>query len=181
MTDAKENLNARQRLFCEAYVRYFNAHKAALEAGYSEKTAYSTGSENLKEPDIRAYVDQLLAERTIGKNEVLARLTEIATFDIGDIADDNGDIDFSVAKEKGLSRAVKSIKKRITKDRRTGEITENIEYDLYDAQNALIQLGRYYALFTDKTDLTSGGDKIIPTFYVDFGDKKLSDDDHASG
>ena len=42
----------KQSNFCEEYVKDFNATKAATRAGYSPKTAYSIGSENLKKPEI---------------------------------------------------------------------------------------------------------------------------------
>lgn len=32
-----------------------NATQAAIRAGYSEKTAYSIGDENLKKPEIKKY------------------------------------------------------------------------------------------------------------------------------
>lgn len=45
-------LNARQRAFVEAYCG--NATEAALQAGYSPKTAAFIGAENLKKPKIAA-------------------------------------------------------------------------------------------------------------------------------
>ena len=47
-----KNLTARQERFCREYIIDYNATKAAVRAGYSEKTAYSIGSENLKKPEI---------------------------------------------------------------------------------------------------------------------------------
>ncbi|NCC96729.1 MAG: terminase small subunit [Synergistales bacterium] len=43
-------LTAKQRAFVEAYDG--NATEAAIAAGYSKKTAYSIGQENLKKPEI---------------------------------------------------------------------------------------------------------------------------------
>lgn len=43
-------LTARQRAFVAAYDG--NATEAAIKAGYSKKTAYSIGQENLKKPEI---------------------------------------------------------------------------------------------------------------------------------
>jgi phage terminase small subunit len=37
----------------------FNATKAALKAGYREKSAHSTGSENLRKPEIKKAIDNL--------------------------------------------------------------------------------------------------------------------------
>jgi len=53
-----EPLNARQTAFVAAYlgVARFNATKAALLAGYSEKTAHAIGSNLLKKVEIQAAV-----------------------------------------------------------------------------------------------------------------------------
>lgn len=45
-------LTEKQQRFVEAYIETGNATKAALMAGYSKKTAYSIGNENLKKPEI---------------------------------------------------------------------------------------------------------------------------------
>lgn len=57
-------INAKQERFCLEYTKDLNATQAAKRAGYSEKTAYSTGSEILKKPEIKARVEQLLSERS---------------------------------------------------------------------------------------------------------------------
>ena len=58
-------LTDKQEKFCYEYVLHLNASKAAINAGYSEKTAYSIGGENLKKPEIQArirYMQDNLAE-----------------------------------------------------------------------------------------------------------------------
>lgn len=57
-------LTAKQRRFVEEYLRDGNATRAAIAAGYSEKTARSTGAENLTKPDIAAAIAKAQAERT---------------------------------------------------------------------------------------------------------------------
>lgn len=55
-----EKLTPKQKAFADYYIESANATEAAKRAGYSEKTAYSIGNENLKKPEIAAYI----AERT---------------------------------------------------------------------------------------------------------------------
>lgn len=55
-------MNDRQKAFCEYYAENPNATDAARRAGYSEKTAYSIGQENLKKPELLAYIRRLQAE-----------------------------------------------------------------------------------------------------------------------
>ena len=49
-------LSLKQKRFCEEYAISGNATDAAKKAGYSEKTAYSIGTENLKKPEIQNYL-----------------------------------------------------------------------------------------------------------------------------
>ncbi len=49
----KTKLTKKQVKFCKEYLRTSNATEAARKAGYSKKTAYSIGSENLNKPEIK--------------------------------------------------------------------------------------------------------------------------------
>lgn len=49
-------LTGRQRRFVDEYSLDMNATQAATRAGYSAKTAYSIGQENLKKPEIAAAI-----------------------------------------------------------------------------------------------------------------------------
>ena len=52
-------LTRKQELFCREYVANgYNATQAALKAGYSKKTAYASGAENLKKPQIVAFLSE---------------------------------------------------------------------------------------------------------------------------
>ena len=51
-----QELTIKQQRFVEEYVIDFNASRAAISAGYSEKTARSISSELLTKPDIRSAV-----------------------------------------------------------------------------------------------------------------------------
>jgi phage terminase small subunit len=71
----------KQKRFCDEYLIDCNATQAAIRAGYSEKTAYSIGNENLSKPEIRTYIDERLAEiqsKTIASaEEVIQYLTSV--------------------------------------------------------------------------------------------------------
>jgi phage terminase small subunit len=82
---AAEDLNPRQRAFCEHYVKCSNATEAARLAGYSgaDLTLKSIGSENLSKPAIAAYIKELQnrasSKRILSADERLAILSEIVT------------------------------------------------------------------------------------------------------
>tara|TARA_R110002126_G_scaffold89252_2_gene213395 strand:- start:7893 stop:8282 length:390 start_codon:yes stop_codon:yes gene_type:complete len=56
-------LNERQKTFCKEFIIDFNATRAAIKAGYKEKTARSIGSENLTKPNIQEYIAELTQAR----------------------------------------------------------------------------------------------------------------------
>ena len=71
----------KQKRFCDEYLVDYNATQAAVRAGYSAKTAYSIGNDNLKKPELKNYIDQrneeLRSERTADAAEVMEYLTSV--------------------------------------------------------------------------------------------------------
>jgi phage terminase small subunit len=57
-------LTGKQKQFVNEYLIDMNATEAAIRAGYSKKTAYSIGFENLKKPEIDAAIQQATKERS---------------------------------------------------------------------------------------------------------------------
>lgn len=74
-------MTPRQQRFCDEYLISSNATEAAKKAGYSEKTAYAIGNENLNKPELRAYIDEQLAKMHTSKiadaEEVMNYLTAV--------------------------------------------------------------------------------------------------------
>ena len=74
----------KQKVFIAEYlINGFNATQAAITAGYSEKTAYSIGNENLKKPDIREaikkHVDSTLdVKKDVLKMKVVDKFASVA-------------------------------------------------------------------------------------------------------
>ena len=76
-------LTAKQEKFITSYIKLGNATDAAVAAGYSPKTAYAIGSENLKKPDIvsrRKELEAIIAKACIAtptkRLELLTRIAE---------------------------------------------------------------------------------------------------------
>lgn len=74
-------MTEKQKRFCDEYLIDLNATQAAIRAGYSEKNARNIASENLAKPNIRAYIDQRMAEKESAliadQDEVLKYLTSV--------------------------------------------------------------------------------------------------------
>jgi len=79
--EAIARMTPKQRAFCEYYLQNCNASESARLAGYSLRSAFRSGQENLHKPVIRAYIDYMLeqmADARIAKaEEVLERLTSV--------------------------------------------------------------------------------------------------------
>lgn len=78
---ADKKLTAKQQRFCDEYLIDLNATQAAIRAGYSKKTAYAIGQENLKKPVINEYIQKRMEEKEkqliADQDEVLKYLTAV--------------------------------------------------------------------------------------------------------
>lgn len=61
---AAKKLTAKQQRFVEEYLIDLNATQAAIRAGYSKKTSYAIGIENLKKPEIMQAVMEAKIKRS---------------------------------------------------------------------------------------------------------------------
>lgn len=81
-------LTQKQKRFCEEYIKTTNASAAAVAAGYSKKTAGAIGAENLKKPQIAAYIKKRLDEQDAAlvadSNEILKFYTAVMRGEVKD-------------------------------------------------------------------------------------------------
>lgn len=68
---AKDKLTDKQKIFCKEYIIDFNATRAAIAAGYSEKGARQTASDTLAKAYIQEEIKRLTAARN-KKTEITA-------------------------------------------------------------------------------------------------------------
>lgn len=87
-------LTEKQSRFVAEYLIDLNATQAAIRAGYSQKTAYSVGHENLSKPEIQAQLQVAMKAREqrthITQDRVLQELARIAFFDLRKLYRDDG-------------------------------------------------------------------------------------------
>ena len=74
-------LNQRQLTFCEEYIKTNNATKAAIAAGYSERSARNQGMRLMTNDDIAAYIksrlDEINREQIASTDEVMRFFTSV--------------------------------------------------------------------------------------------------------
>lgn len=81
MIVADKKLTAKQKRFCDEYLIDLNVTQAAIRAGYSKRTAYAIGQENLKKPMLKEYIEKRMAEKEAAlvadQTEVMKYLTSV--------------------------------------------------------------------------------------------------------
>ncbi len=142
-------MTGKQQLFVEYYLGTANANasKAARLAGYANPRV--SGCNLLKRPEIRALVQARLNVVAMEANEVLEQLTAHARGSMADF------ISFDEHGEPFVDLQKGSVAGKLPLVKRIGNRGGAWEIELYDAQSALVQLGKYHRLFIDKIETTS--------------------------
>lgn len=142
-------LTAKQKRFCDEYLIDLNATQAAIRAGYSERTAYRTGADNLRKHQVQKYIHGRMAEKEkqliADQDEVLRYLTQVLRGESVSeeiVVEGTGD---------GRSKARSVETRPATRDRiKAAEL-----------------LGKRYGLYTDRIDVDMDTDVKIT---IDYGE-----------
>lgn len=101
-------LTPKQMAFCDFYIQYGDATKAAIEAGYSEDTARFIGCENLTKPNISEYISKRLEEerekRVASADEVMMFFTSVMRGEVKDSCESDPKLDTRVNAAKELMK-----------------------------------------------------------------------------
>ena len=163
------------------YLRDFNATQAALRSGYSPKTAYSIGQENLKKPDIADAIKAILDERSMGADEIVTTLTEQGRADIGkffkiveewtayplptyEVIDAKERVVDEKTGEKktfywvrhvciDLDKLVNSEHSKLVK-KFSDSPKDGLTIELYDKQRAIVELAKLRGMYVNRTEIT---------------------------
>jgi len=153
-------LTAKEEEFCYQYVLLLNATKAAINAGYSEKTARNIGSQNLAKLHIQKrirYMKENLAETAgISAMRVLKEHEKIAFADAGQLRDGW----MSLKDFEKLTSEQKAIIQEVT-TRETKYGTE-VKVKLFDKQRSLDSINSMLGFDAPiKTELTGKDGKNL--------------------
>jgi len=156
------------RVFLAHYLRTFNAAESARLAGYAGAGgARATGNILLRSPRIKAAIEEHLKDIYMPIVEMKARISEHARGSMEsflDVDDDSGDVAFNFKKAKDHG-ALMLLKKFETKEsfipQGKGEMPIRVvqtKIELYDAQDALVQIGKLEGLFKEHVVVDSSGE-----------------------
>lgn len=178
-----KKLSVKRRRLVEAYLANgFNGKEAAITAGFSVKRAAATASEILADPLVRAYIDERMKQAQMSADEVLYRLGEMARGDMRELMMLSPEelkrhpkawlikkIKFDVILPKAEKKSAVPDEESESDggeegfDNETGKPFVYIDsVELYDAQAALVMIGKHHKLFTDKQEITGEDGKPIP-------------------
>lgn len=107
-------MTPKQKKFCLEYASSGNATESAIKAGYSKKTAYSIGQENLKKPELQKFLQQLADEMASQKIANAKEMQEVLTSIIRQELEE--EVIVVEGCGDGISEAVTKIKKPSTRD-----------------------------------------------------------------
>jgi len=176
----KIKLTHKQEIFCYEYCIDFNATKAAIRSGYSDKTACKIGSENLTKLDIKSKIKELqlnLSETLeVSALRILNEHKKIAFSSFSSLK--NGWIKLKDFEK--LTEAEKACISEIqTKEtRKTGDdgtiIEEWVKIKLWDKQKSLDSISKMLGFdVAQKIDLTSKGEKLESKTFIQWGSQRI--------
>lgn len=145
-------LNPRQQAFADEYIITGNAEQSAIKAGYSESYARGQSYKLLANVGIKEYIDRRVQEiqndKILTQTEILVMLSEIAKGEIPEVKEvvtKKGEFVVNPNSEDGKKQLV---------------YNESVELipvppKTSDKNKALELLGKRYAMWTDKQDITA--------------------------
>lgn len=173
----KKKLTDKKERFCQEFLVDLNQTQSAIRAGFSKKTAYSSGNRLLKDVGVKERIEELMLARSV-RTQITADnvLRGIAFNAFSDMADYVDVDEIGCVKAKtfdqlapGASRSIKKIReKKVIKSTDSGDtlLESTFEFELNNQPESLRDLGRHLKLFTDKHELS--GELEIKGFEVTF-------------
>ena len=139
-------LTAKQQRFVDEYLVDLNATQAAIRAGYSERTAYRTGADNLKKPQIKSFIEERMKAK---EDSLIAKQDEVLKFLTSILRGEETEETL-----RGVGEGAQTI--------------TDIEVGAKDRIKAAELLGKRYAMWTDKKEID--GDLGL-NLVIDYGDE----------
>ena len=131
-------LTKKRRVFIEEYLRCWNGAEAARRAGY--KHPRNQASYLLTILNIQEEIERRIEELAMQADEVLLRLAEQARGLSSEYFTPSGKLDVAAIVADDKTHLIK----------KTKQTKYGLEVELYDAQHALVDIGRALGLFKDR-------------------------------
>jgi phage terminase small subunit len=179
-----DKLSEKELTFCYEYIAHrFNGTRAAIAAGYSEKTAKEQAYDILTRPHIKAKIKELsqkhLQKINYNAESVLNELAILGFNTMKDFVDEdeNGNVVLKSLNDIGdNARAIQQLEMTNTtrsyKESDEVEKEQKIKFKLYDKKASLELIGKNLQLFTDKFKFDGKIENAVQIFIPDNGRNK---------
>lgn len=155
-------VNRKHQQFISEYLKCWNATRAymAVYPNASYDTARANAADLLANTNIAQEVQRRIDENAMTADEVLARLAEYARAEYAPYVSEDGTVNIAKLVQDGKAHLIKAIK----------ETESGRNYEFYDAYAAIVQIGKYHELFTDKTKVMGDKDNplVIEARHIDY-------------
>ena len=171
----QKKLTPKQARFVAEYLNDLNATQAAIRAGYSKRSACSQAFDLLRKPEIAAAVQarrEKLAEKLeVTQELVVAELAKIGFANMADYmrAGPDGDpfLDFSaLTRDQAAALTEVTVDDFVDGRSEDARAVRRVKFKLADKRAALVDLGRYLGIFSDKVELSGRGGGPVVTVSV---------------
>lgn len=116
-------LTTKQKAFADYYIETANASESARKAGYSQKTAPFIGAENLRKPQIKAYIaermEKMDKKRVADADEVIAFYSAVMRGEVKDAFGLDPSLSDRIKAGENLMKRYEKIDKSTVKDKVT--------------------------------------------------------------
>lgn len=152
--DPYKFLSRAETEFVKRYIVHFNGRKAATEAGYSAKSAHVQASLLLNRYDVSYAIQKEIAAR----NQRIELTADMVVRELGWLAlsdymnyeiDDDGFVQAAEGAPSEVTRAIKSIKRRVWWDDEGNKHIET-EFTLHDKLTALKMLSQHLGMLIER-------------------------------
>lgn len=160
--------NERQRRFCEYYVESWNAQGAAKKAGYSKGYAHALSYQLPGKlwKYIQELQGQVVSTAVVTQTRVVQELAPIAFSKFDDFHEIVTEGEKKIKRGKPYE-SLSDEQKIVIKDAWIDD-DNNIQYELYDKESALFNIGKYLGMFNDRMIMERRNIDMKATF--DFSD-----------
>ncbi|MFA6012768.1 MAG: terminase small subunit [Desulfobacteraceae bacterium] len=144
-------MTPKQKLFIQEYIVDLNATQAALRSGYSERTAFRIGAENMQKPVIREAIEFAIKERSertqLKADAVLKELSHIIFFNVKRIFTADGHLKSLSEMDEADTAAISSME---VAERMTGDTTIRVtRIKFHDKNKAIDSAMRHLGMYNN--------------------------------
>ena len=149
-------LTPRTNRFIDHWLKTGNGTASCRLAGWTgnDNSLAVTANRLLRTYKVATEIDRRLGRAVASAEEVLIGLTNHARGDLAEVLEEDGTFNLRSARRRGVSKLLKKLK---VKTRYETDAEGNVtpvteqEFELHDAQAAMVHLGRVHGLFIERT------------------------------